>query len=321
MENMKKKLPQPTVLAPGVVHLALGNGNEAWLFPDGNYTARPWEDCAWNASKVDVERSLADAGLPTDQAPLQVLPLLVRWNGELILVDGGCGTAYGPNFGWARQRFADLGFAPEQINRVLFTHLHLDHVAGALSDDLKTLRYPNAQYACAKAEWDFWNQPAPDLSQTKVPDDRKTEILKAVRPALETLKPHLKFFVAGDEVVPGVKTIDLIGHTPGQVGFVFNGAGVPTGPEQENGTSFELVCVADAIVEPALHVPHPEWIVIGDVLPTFVEATRRRVLNTAVEREQLIFGYHFALPGFGVIRKTVDGAFQFRASRWDFEAP
>jgi len=316
MQTFLTNLPLPDISVPGVVHLSLGGGNEAWLLHDGSYTARPVDDCAWNGAKDDVERALADAGARADVAPLQAMPLLVRWQEELILVDGGCGAAYGPGLGWASHRLAALGIAPEQISRVIFSHLHLDHVAGALTDDLKQLRYPNAKYAVGETEWKFWNQTQPDLSQTKVPEERKKAILQAIRPALQTLSAHVTFFATGDTIVPGLTAIDLVGHTPGQVGFVFQ---VPA--QSDDQPEFELVYVADALVEPALHVPHPEWALIGDSLPALGEETRRRLLSRAVERNQLLVGYHFPLPGFGVIRKAADGAYRFVPSRWNFNAP
>ncbi|HEU5079425.1 MAG TPA: MBL fold metallo-hydrolase [Opitutaceae bacterium] len=314
MKTLPQQPPRVSVVTPGVVHLPLGQGNDAWVLHDGSYTARPVEDCAWNASKPDVEAALADAGLPTDIVHLQVLPLLVRWNGELILIDPGCASAYGPNLGWMEKRLGALGISPGQINRVLFSHLHLDHVAGSLSDDFKALRYPNAKYAVAGNEWAFWTQSAPDLSQTKVPVERQEAIIQAIRPALETLGSHLSFFDAGDEIVRGLRAIDLAGHTPGQVGFKF-------ARDADVSGSLELVYVADAMVDPSLHVPHPEWTLIGDSVPALVEKSRRKLLREAVERQQILAGYHFALPGFGTVREVGADDFRFSPLAWSFPSP
>lgn len=303
-------------IAPGIVHFSLGSKNEAWILLDGSYSARPVEDCAWNGSKAEVESALVEAGLSRDVVQLQVLPLLVRWNDELILVDGGCGTAYGPALGAAPQRLATLGISPDEISRVFFSHLHLDHVAGALSDDLGALRYPNARYATTRIEWEFWNQTSPDLSQTRIPAEQKQSILRAIRPALEILRPHLEFFAAGDEVLRGLRAIDLVGHTPGQVGFLFEAKHRGSVPgTQSVAEDFELVYVADALVEPALHVPHPEWALIGDSLPELGEATRRRLLGRAVERRQYVAGYHFAFPGVGTIFEDRRGRLRFKPLR------
>src|SRR5438132_523175 len=84
---------------------------------------------------------------------------LVNTGKQLILVDAGAGTWWGGGaFGRLAGSLRSAGYTPEEVDIVLVTHLHSDHVGGLTTQDGKRV-FPNADVYVAKAESDFWLSP------------------------------------------------------------------------------------------------------------------------------------------------------------------
>lgn len=306
MNALRQSVPRPSAIAAGVFHLPLGPAADAWILHDGHYECDAARDCAWNAAPPDVAKALAAAGLGAGPLRLNVLPLLLRWHGEYVLIDPGCGTAYGPGLGWVGERLRSLNVMPDAIRQVMFSHLHLDHIAGTIDAAAGRVLFPQARYWASRREFAFWGQARPDLSQTKLSRDQQSGVLAKIKSTLEILGPKLDLFEPESAILPGIRAVSLPGHTTGHVGFEI---------ETEIG---ELAYVGDALVEPTLHVPHPDWLTAGDSMPERVEATRKTLLARAIERGQWLLGYHFPLPGIGTIRADSTGQISFQCARWDW---
>lgn len=298
--------PRPRAVAPGVFHLPLASDAEAWFLDDGRYESDPARDCAWNADPADVRRALVDAGLPESPLRLRVTPTLLRWRGQYVLIDAGCADAYGPGLGLLPQRLEALGVRGSDIAYVLFTHLHLDHIAGALEPKSGGLCFPRARLFAERKELAFWRQPNPDASQTQLSQEQVAGILKQIQARLEGLSAQLEVFDAGDELLPGIRAIATPGHTPHHVAF------------ECAARETELVCAGDAFVEPALHVSHPEWRTAGDMAPQFLAQSRTALLERATARNQWLTAYHFPLPSVGTVFKKSRDGFGFHLARWDW---
>lgn len=241
---------------------------------------------ARNTPNEVLSRQFGEIVRADGQVELQVNVLLVRWRDELVLVDAGCGTAYGPQLGFAGEALQALGYSADDITTVLFTHLHLDHVAGAIDSASRSLRFPHARYLALRDEANFWLQPTPDLSETGLPVEQRSAIVRTMHDTLAILHPRLEYFGATDEVIPGVTTIPLPGHTPFHVGFLFEDAGD------------RFLDAGDAFIDSRLHVAHPEYTPIGDTLPDVAITTRRAVLERQAREPFKLFCAHFPVPGF-----------------------
>ncbi len=114
---------------------------------------------------------------------------------------------------------ADLGLAPKDINYVIQTHLHLDHVGGAVVDDghgKPVPRFPRATYIAQKIEWNAANNP--DVRSYAAYD--KTKFM----PLLE--HGQLKLIDGNTELLPGIKLVLTGGHTLGHQGVIVESEGV-----------------------------------------------------------------------------------------------
>ncbi|HQE40785.1 MAG TPA: MBL fold metallo-hydrolase, partial [Zoogloea sp.] len=120
-----------------------------------------------NANKAEVQRLLARKFIAGEKVQTAVNAYLINLGGKLILVDTGAAKAFGPTLGFIGEQIRAAGYTPEQIDIVLLTHLHADHVAGLLGADGKP-QFPNAEVRVDQAESDFWLSEA---NAAKAPKD------------------------------------------------------------------------------------------------------------------------------------------------------
>ncbi len=253
------------------------------------------------------------AGTPTANAPAPVMiPLscmLARVPGSgLVLLDTGFGadamTGGQPmrSVGRLSASLAAAGFAPEDIDVVLISHMHPDHIGGMYrSDGTKT--YPNATYYVGAEELAFWSQEPLDLSQAASPPHIKKGMEQAVRRMLGFADDTLRTFKAGEEVLPGVGTILLPGHAPGQVGFILSSGGD------------RLLFTADAIAHPVISIETPDVVNPMDMDPVRAVRTRHELIALLSEPGWQSFTPHFPWPSRGRVHDENGKAAWTPASR------
>lgn len=265
-------------------------------------TFRIGENCGWSlhdgtfqmpavamarGETLESLRAAAGAAIsPSGHVDLQVNVMLLNWAGKYILIDAGCGTAFGPNLGFAGEALSGLDVRPEEIHAVVFTHLHLDHVAGALDLAARVIRYPRAEFFVLRDELGFWQQPVPDLNGTELDAERRSAVVRGMHDALGILESRLEVFAANDSLFPGFTALPLPGHTPFHTGFLL-----------ESGSD-RIFNAGDAFIDPRIHVVHPEFSPISDALADVGRETRRSLLARAKQESLRFFCAHFPVPGF-----------------------
>jgi glyoxylase-like metal-dependent hydrolase (beta-lactamase superfamily II) len=218
---------------------------------------------------------------------------LVNTGKELILVDAGAGTWFG---GGALGRLVDslrsAGYTPEQVNRVLVTHLHSDHIGGLTTRDGKRV-FPNADVFVAKAESDFWL--SPEIA-AKAPKDAQQffQAAQAVSaPYLKAGKWHT--FSDSEAIMDGVRLVSLHGHTPGHTGYEFSSKGQ------------SILFWGDTIHEQLVQLSHADTTVVFDIDHPTAAAMRKRLFPSLASEAALIAGPHMPFPGMGRLRKQAGG--------------
>jgi glyoxylase-like metal-dependent hydrolase (beta-lactamase superfamily II) len=179
--------------------------------------------------------------------------------------------------------FRAAGFTPEQVNAIVFSHFHGDHINGLRLREGAAV-FPNAEIHVPAPEWAFWMD---DARAAAAPDAMKPAF-QNVRRVFDPVKAAVKQYAPGSEVVTGIASIAAHGHTPGHCAFVVGG---------------KLLALSDTTNHPALFVANPSWQAVFDMDGGAAEATRRRMLDMAVTDKLQVAFYHAPFPATGVIAK------------------
>jgi len=281
--------PQHRDQAPGFYRLKVGDLEVTALF-DGTAAFDPH----WlNGTKATMD-SVAKA-LHEDPHMLDVADtgFLVNTGKQLILVDAGAGTWWG---GAALGRLAgnlrSAGYTPEEVNIVLITHLHSDHVGGLTTQDGKRV-FPSADVYVAKAESDFWL--SPEIA-AKAPKDAQPFFQSAQAIAAPYIKSGKWHTFAGSEpIVDGMQSVPLAGHTPGHAGYEFSSKG------------HKILFWGDIVHALRVQLQHPEVTAIFDIDQTAAAATRNQLLPRLASEDIVIAGPHMNFPALGRLRKEGSG--------------
>lgn len=216
--------------------------------------------------------------------------LLVNTGDHLVLIDTGAGD-FAPTTGRLMPNLRSLGVAPEQIDTVILTHGHLDHIGGTLNAEGEPA-FPNARYVMSSEEWAFWESD-PDLSFLKIPPSLMEAIHGTARAKLPPIADRIALVADGDEIVPGIQAIAAPGHTPGHLALTIRCRGE------------QLLCCVDAVLHP-VHVEQPDWVSVVDHSPHETVVTRRELLGQAAASDVLAYVTHFRFPCLGhVVQQEV----------------
>ena len=192
---------------------------EVTVVSDGPLPLGPPKGTFTGASDDDIKKMLSDNFLPTDNVVLEQNSPIVNMGDRLVLFDTGMGTsqAFGPTTGRQQKSMAEAGIKPEDIDAVVFSHAHIDHIGGVVDSSGKVL-FPNAQFYIAQSDFDFWTD------EGKMGGDLKDFIVHA-RKNLMPVRDRLIFYKDGQEFLPGIQALAAPGHTVGHTIFMVSSGG------------------------------------------------------------------------------------------------
>jgi len=284
--------------APGFQRTRVGEAVVTALL-DGAIDIAPqwWVNVEPEALQAALERQF----LPTD-APLRISvnAYVIETAETTIAIDIGAAGFFGPTAGHWPKAFDAAGYRPEDIDLVLLTHAHPDHIGGLIAGD--TAVFPRAEVKVNAAELDYWTS---SDHEAAAPDYARPWF-GAVRTLARLYGDRLTTFAGDVAVAPGVTAVPLPGHTPGHGGFVLESAG---------DRLFFWGDVTDFL---ALQLANPSATLIFDVDKALGEESRRRAFEVAVAERMEIAGSHVVFPSFGHIARE-DGRLRFVPSRWRHE--
>jgi glyoxylase-like metal-dependent hydrolase (beta-lactamase superfamily II) len=249
-----------------------------------------------NAPREQLEQALHEYNLTPEQWTEWVSPyicLVVNTGEHRVLVDTGA-DGLTPNTGKLLLNLKTAGITPEDIDTVILTHGHPDHIGGNTDSEGKPA-FRNARYVMWQSEWDFWTS---GQAEKMLDEHVRERMLRFARKNLPPIQGQLELVTHETEIVPGIQAIAAPGHTTGQMALAISSSGK------------QLLCVSDVVLHP-IHLEQPGWCAGTDFSPQQVVATRRRLLKRAADEKSLVLAFHFPFPGLGHVSQK-EAAWQWQ---------
>ena len=283
--------------APGFYRFMVGE-HEVTLVNDGVFRRPLDAGFVGNAPLEEVQRALEEAFQPPDELTIPITSMVVNTGDRLILVDAGTGGLLAPTAGLWMENFRAAGYTPEQVDLIVVSHFHGDHVQGIRGQDGNAV-FPNAALMVPEAEWAFWM----DEGQMSRAPEAMQGAFQGVRRVFAPVAGEVERYTGERELLPGLTALPAPGHTPGHTAFV-----LASGEDR-------LLIWSDTTNKPELFVRNPDWQAAFDMDGDQAAATRRRLLDMAATERMPVAGYHFPFPATGHIARGDDG-FRFVPAFW-----
>ena len=283
----KAKAPMAESQNAGFYRYKIGS-LEMTAITDG-YAERPLEGFIKNADLAEVKAVLAQAAMPTEKLRIPFTTTVINTGDKLVMIDAGNGNVGAPTSGAWMANFKAAGFTPEQVDLIIFSHFHGDHINGYRLKD-GTCPFTNAAIMVPSAEWAFWMD---EGQMSRAPEGMKGAFA-GVHRVFDPVKDKVVQYEAGKEIIPGVTALAAYGHTPGHTTYA-----VASGNDRHM-----LMC--DTTNHPALFVKKPDWTAVFDMDGAAAITARRAMLDRAAADAMTVSFYHAPFPATGRIVK--DGA-------------
>lgn len=220
---------------------------------------------------------------------------LVNTGSKLVLVDAGAGSLLGSRFGKLLGNLRAAGYRPEQIDDVLLTHMHTDHIGGLMSGS--ELAFPNATIHVDKRDTAYWLS---EENKNAAPAEAK----RFFEASTASLSPYLKVgklqtFDGSVELVSGIRSQPAYGHTPGHTMYEVESKGD------------KLLLWGDIVHVAAVQFSDPTVTIGYDADKAEAEREHFRVFDEVSKNRHMIGGAHLPFPGLGHVRSDGQKAYSF----------
>ena len=202
-----------------------------------------------------------------------------------LLVDTGCGNLFGPTCGFLLDALNEIGLGPEDISDIFMTHLHPDHMGGAINENGSAI-FANANLKLLQEEHNYWTTKS--FSSDEINGQDWSNLAKKV---LSAYGERLELLSNNADIISGVSIIPLPGHTPGHAGFRV---------DDGNESMFHM---GDIIHVPKLQLKDPNICTLFDVDAESALKSRKYALDMAASDSLLCTSGHMLEPKFIHIEK------------------
>jgi glyoxylase-like metal-dependent hydrolase (beta-lactamase superfamily II) len=243
-------------------------------------------------AKAEEVKALAKANrIEADRYQHPFTPLVVNTCKELVLFDTGNGSLSAENEqlkgrlppGQLVARMGQAGYKPEDVDVVVITHGHPDHIGGLTEGGAPV--FPKARYVIGSTEFDFWNKGENVREARKFNRELYVKIVVPLANRATFVKP-------GDEVVPGITAVDAFGHSPGLLAFHIESDGK------------RMLNWADTAGHYVVSLQRPDFHLDVDDDKEKAVATRKRIFDMVASEDLLVAGFHMPFPGLGYVERS-----------------
>lgn len=211
---------------------------------------------------------------------------LVETGGRRLLIDAGAGVHMGPNAGKMLDNLAEAGIAPGNVDAIILTHCHPDHILGIVDKDWNAV-FPNAELVVPELDEQFWLRSDP----SKVDNDYQPVETERAQKAAAPYNWRTRT-ISGGKTAPGVTLVPLPGHTPGHSGYMAEGGGK------------KLFLWGDIVHLPTFQPGRPDASLLFDVDLPLARETRKQTFERVIADGLEVGGGHLLAPGFARVEQA-----------------
>ena len=287
INSAEASAPKATGQVPGIYRTKVGDIQVTSIFDGGMEMGA---GILLKPETSEINRLKKKAFIATDHIPGYLNTFVVNTGNKLVLIDTGAAD-YGPGTGHLLENLQAAGYGPDDIDEILLTHGHPDHVKGLVNKAGQPV-FKKAVVKISGVELDFWFS-----DEEKSARAGAAAAFEAARTNLNPYKltGQLQTFKSGADLGNGLSSVDLKGHTPGHTGFRISGG------------SDQLLIWGDIVHMQALQFTHPEWSLTYDIDPAQAVKTRSKIMDEVASDKLRIGGMHLSFPGLGHVEKSQSG--------------
>jgi glyoxylase-like metal-dependent hydrolase (beta-lactamase superfamily II) len=253
---------------------------------DGYIDTIPAANFFDGAGAEDLQAAFIQHGITRRTLRIPTTVLYIHTDEHQLLIDTGGGPERMPENGHLIEALKTEGITPDEIDTVVLSHGHWDHIGGNTNADGKPA-FSKATYVMVRDEYEFWAK-MDDLARFPI-----------IHRNLTAITDQLRLIGPEDEIVPGLQTIPAPGHTPHHSAYALTSGGEA------------LYCLIDTIDHP-LHFEQIQWTPDWDDLPEKSVETRRELFGRVSGEKALLHGCHLPFPGLGRLREAGVDSWQYR---------
>jgi len=238
-----------------------------------------------NITEAELKTFLARDFL-TDPVATSINAFVIDTGSAVVLIDAGAGALMGAQLGNLATQLRTAGYEPDQIDEVLLTHMHPDHIGGLVISGKAA--FPHAIVRASQQEADYWLDPRHLEAASSGDKPRYQQAAAMLAPYMEL--GHFKTFEGDTILVSGIRAIASRGHTPGHTSYEVDSKGE------------KLLVWGDLVHVAAAQFPKPSVALKFDADADAAVTQRIRAFRDAAAGRYWIAGAHLPFPGIGHVR-------------------